>query len=354
MKDPILLNKLWKEVEAGRVTASRSGFLTLFKYTQGTHINDEWNDVNRQARGIIFHTDGTVVARPFEKFFNLNERPDTHADALPWKNGVEVFEKLDGSCGIGYQATEPIWNEVRWKLATPGSMESDQAIAGTEMLQQYNWRHLPDGCTPVFEIVYPENRIVVDYRGESFLALLAIFDHNGTEWHQRRVDQVAEVCNFRRPQRYDINIAGEIEWEENTEGYVARFGCGLRVKVKSPTYLRIHRLLNYLSPKGVVDLIRGREYGVTVKQLPPAIARDFDDVRAHVQGIHNRIFTDAHASRNRMLSEIGENQSRKTYALWVQDNVPNRECGLVFALLDEKEIEEKVWKLVLEEVKEAA
>ena len=358
MKDPILLNQLWKEVEAGRVAASQSGPLTIFKYTQETHIRDLWNEVNRKARGIIFHTDGTVVARPFDKFFNLNERSETLPDNLPWQESVEVYEKVDGSCGIGYIKdvdgdimAGPLW---RWHLATPGSMESEQAAEGTRMLNElgYKLEHLPRDCTPVFEIIYPENRIVVDYDGKRELVLLAIFEHNGVEWHPRRVDQIASMCGFRRPSRYNVDLRSEIPFDENSEGYVARFESGFRVKVKSPTYLRIHRLLNYLSPKGVIELMRGKEYGPTVKQLPKSIAVDFDDVRAYVQGLYNAIYTRAYESHNRLLEEVGPNQPRKEYALWVQTNVANAETGFVFALLDNKDIEDKVWKLVLDQVRE--
>lgn len=346
MKDPILLNKLWKEVEAGRVTASQSGDLTIFKYSQDTHIQDLWNETNRLARGIIFRTDGTIVARPFEKFFNLNERSETQVNALPWHESVEVYEKVDGSCGIGYMSHN------LWRLATPGSMESDQAKAGTDILYTYNLAALPQDCTPVFEIIYPENRIVVDYNGVRELVLLAIFEHNGVEWHPRRVDQIASLCGFRRPKRYNIDLRSEIPFEENSEGYVARFENGLRVKVKSAAYLRIHRLLNYLSPKGVIELIRGREYGSTLKQLPKAIALDFDDMRAYVQGLHHEIFTRAYYDLNRLLLEVGQNKPRKDYAMWIQANVPNAQCGFVFALLDKKDIQDKVWALVLEKVRE--
>jgi len=361
MKDPILLNKLWKEVEAGRVTASQSGSLTIFKYTQDTHIQDLWNDVNRQARGIIFDADGTVVARPFSKFFNLHERPETSPQNLPWSEGVEIYEKLDGSCGTGYYHNE------EWKLATPGSMTSDQALEGTRILHEkirfkapmgmdfrpkYYLKHLPANCTPVFEIIYPENRIVVDYHGKRELVLLAVFEKNGVEWHPRRVDQIAELCGFRRPQRYDIDLRGDIPFEDNSEGYVARFGDGTRVKVKSPTYLRIHRLLDHLSPKGVVELIRGSEYGATVKQLPQAIACSFDDVRAHVQGMYNEIYTRAHDNLRKLKEEHHVLTRRKELALWIQANVPNAESGFVFALLDGKDIEDKVWKLVLEKIKD--
>lgn len=385
MKDPILLNKMWREVEAGRVTANRTDSLTLFKYKQSTHIDGTWNDVNRMARGIIFDVDGTIVARPFPKFFNLHERPETEPKNLPWKEGVEVYEKLDGSCGAGYFGTvgpgtdEPLPVLTRstyltryptWRLATPGSMSSDQAIEGTRMLNEwaetepneygmrplkcrYKLEHLPTDCTPVFEIVYPDNQIVVNYHGETFLALLAIFEHNGIEWHPRRVDQIAELCGFRRPKRYDIDLeSGDIPFEENTEGYVARFGDGTRVKVKSPTYLRLHRLLDNLSPKGVIDLIRGREYGVTVKQLPKELVLRFDDVRAHVQGLHSQILTDAGERYRNLLEAVGDNASRKTQAAWVMGNVPNDLTGLIFGLLDDKDIHDNIWKMVVTKVKE--
>jgi RNA ligase len=387
MKDPILLNKLWKEVEAGRVAASQSGDLTVFKYTQETHIKDLWNDVNRLARGIIFRTDGTVVARPFTKFFNLNERSESEIKNLPWDESIEVYEKVDGSCGIGYVHAGPLPRESApvyvdgvtagympsWRLATPGSMESEQAVEGTKILYstvdhtiirpyfleyppilkpKYRLEHLPIDCTPVFEIIYPANRIVVDYGEVRELVLLAIFEHNGIEWHPRRVDQIAERCGFRRPQRYNVDLQGEIPFDDNSEGYVARFENGLRVKIKSPGYLRIHRLLNSLSPKGVVELIRGKEYGSVLSQLPKEIAKDFDDVRAYVQGIYNRILTDAHEHHNSLLQNMGTDATRRQYALWIQANVPNAECGFVFALLDGKDIEYKIWKLVLEKVKE--
>jgi hypothetical protein len=50
------------------------------------------------------------------------------------------------------------------------------------------------------------------------------------------------------------------------------------------------------------------------------------------------------------MKQIGVNQPRKKYAEWIIDNVPNAETGFVFALLDGKDIEDKVWKLVLEKV----
>jgi len=348
MKDYTLYQNLLKEVEAGRVSVQRTGDLAIFKYSQDCHIQGLWNETNRQARGIIFRDDGTIVARPFPKFFNLGEVAETQLANLPWHEEVEIYEKVDGSCGIGY------FHESFWKLATPGSMESEQAMVGTDILNglykryiPYERSFLPIDCTPVFEIIYPENRIVVDYKGETFLSLLAIFELNGEEWHPRRVDQLAAKCGFKRPQRFNIDIRGDIPFEENAEGYVARFSSGLRLKVKSPAYLRVHRLLNYMSPKGVIDLIRGKEYGITLLDLPKAIQQDFDDIRAHVQTMHDALRIKAEDIAARIPSG-----DRKTKALWIQANTPNELTGVVFGLLDQKDMSDKLWKIVIEKVKD--
>lgn len=354
MKDYVLYRNLLKEVEAGNVSASTTRDLTIFKYSQDCHIEGRWNSVNRQARGLIMRTDGTVVARPFAKFFNLGELPESSLENLPWHEEVEIYEKVDGSCGIGYIPGEgyecTCCDNPMWKLATPGSMESDQAQRGTSILhEKYGaaLSHLPKQCTPVFEIIYPANRIVVDYKGETFLSLLAVFELSGEEWHPARVDQIAAKCGFRRPRRYNIDLRTEIPFEENAEGYVARFASGLRVKVKSPAYLRVHRLLNHMSPKGVIDLIRGHEYRATLDQLPKSIAEQFDDIRAYVQQMHDRLRVEAENIASRIPSG-----DRKTQALWIQANTPNALVGVVFALLDKKSVSDKLWKMVLEKVKD--
>jgi len=344
VKDYILYQKLLREVHEGRVNVSRTGDLAIFKYTQDTHIQGLWNDTNRQARGIIFRSDGTVVARPFPKFFNLGEVSETMVENLPWDEEIEIAEKVDGSCGIGYFLT----GDVSWSLATPGSMESNQAKMGTQILNaNYPTQLLPKDCTPIFEIIYPENRIVVDYKGETFLCLLGVIEHGGTEWHPMRVDQLAEKCGFKRPSRYNLDLRGDIPFEDNHEGYVARFASGRRVKVKSPAYLRVHRLLNYMSPKGVIELIRGKEYGVTLRELPHGIRQDFDDIRAYVQTMHDKLRIETEDIAGRI-----PDADRKTQALWIQANTPKTLTGIVFGLLDKKKMIDNIWKIVLEKVKD--
>ena len=68
--------------------------------------------------------------------------------------------------------------------------------------------------------------------------------------------------------------------------------------------------------------------------------------------MYDEIFTAAHVNLNRMHEEVGANRPRKEQAMWIQANVDNMEGGFVFALLDDKDIEDKIWKLVTERIKE--
>jgi RNA ligase len=292
-----------------------------------------------QGRGVIMKEQGTMLARPFTKFFNVGEKPSTKPKYLPWKKGFTIWEKMDGSCGIGYQV------DGEWKLATPGSMTSDQALVGMEMLSAYNCMALPDGTTPVFEIVYPENRVVVDYGGETFLSLLAIFEHNGEEWHSNRVDAIAVEVGCTRPSRYSFDIDREmnVPFRDNSEGYVVQFTCGKRVKIKSPTYVRIHRLLEYRSPKRVIELIRGREYGTTISQLPKGIQKDFDDIRGLVQTEFDKRVNESHNFYSSMPVGL---ETRKEQALWIQANVPSVYWPVMFQRLDNKSSDDTIWKMV--------
>jgi RNA ligase len=346
MKDPILLKKIEKEVQAGNVSASEWGGVTLYKYTQDCQYDGRWNEVNRECRGIIMGPDGTIYARPFSKFFNLGEMPETSHTSLPWHMSVEVFEKLDGSCGTLY--THPYYG---MSIATPGSMESDQAKYATKIFRRKENSHylafynsLSGDATPIFEIIYPANRIVCDYGEREELVLLGIRHLNGEEWHQRRVDNIAAQYGIARPRRFDIDLRGSVSFPDNEEGYVALFSNGLRIKVKSPAYLRVHRLLNYLSPKGVIELIQGREYRTTLEQLPPSIQQSFDDIRVAVQTKYDQL----RIALENIYNIIPKEVSRKEQALWIQANANKETWGLLFNMLDNKDITTGLWKNTME------
>lgn len=116
--------------------------LTIWNYTEKVQFENLWDDVTIMCRGLVTNNEGDIIARPFKKFFNIEEGKYT-----PTEN-FEVWDKMDGSLGIVF------WYEGQWIVATRGSFTSDQAIKGGELLKKYNtdimFRHL----TYCFEIIY--------------------------------------------------------------------------------------------------------------------------------------------------------------------------------------------------------
>jgi len=171
--------------------------LVIFNYTEKAQFDRIWNAATNVCRGLIvvlqgpnreLHADCVVLARPFNKFHNLNTAyvPETLEENLPTAAPPRVTQKLDGSMGILY-----VWDHKLW-IATRGSFDSDQARWATEWLRAHvaGWAYDPEpdyDCTPVFEIIYQENRIVVDYDFEGLVLLSLVGIANGIELHPNRI-----------------------------------------------------------------------------------------------------------------------------------------------------------------------
>lgn len=90
-----MLEELRKRVDLGLIGARPNGRLTIFDYTNQCLFDRAWDDYTLQARGLVLDDQGQVVARPWGKFFNVNERPETKLEALPAET-PELSEKMDG------------------------------------------------------------------------------------------------------------------------------------------------------------------------------------------------------------------------------------------------------------------
>src|SRR5574343_156297 len=100
------------------ITKQRKGDLIIYNYSHEVQWSKSWDKYTRMARGLIVKEDGTVVARPLTKFFNLEERPETMIKSLP-KSTPDVAEKMDVSLDILYHDLQS------WPIATPASLQPD-------------------------------------------------------------------------------------------------------------------------------------------------------------------------------------------------------------------------------------
>ena len=341
----------WKhirELEADKLVTVRehsSGELFIVNYTNKAQFSgkDSWTPLLKQCRGLILDKEGDIISRPFEKFFNLEEHEN---EEIP-QESFEVFDKWDGSLGISY------YFDGQWGLATRGSFESEQAAQGSLMLDDMIdevWPKLnpmDPNCTYLFEIIYPENRIVVDYKKERRLVLLSVIDTDtGNELSYDKIKSFGfpDVAK-RYPDYINLNKILKPEGENNKEGYVIRFQSGMRVKLKYPEYFRLHRLMSGLSNVGVWEMCRDSEdlYNI-IHSLPDDIALwvDFTARKLYKQYYHDYEWHLIEVSTWRTAYSF-PGKSRKEFAEQVKRMEDRCIPALMFALYDNKPVSKIIW-----------
>lgn len=247
--------------------------LMILNYTRKTQFEKYWNEYTLMARGLVIDKDYNVIAMPFPKFFNYEEHKPEDIPTTKF----EVYDKMDGSLGILFYG----WD--KWHIATRGSFVSDQAIRAEKILKQYdNLNNLDPHTTYLFEIIYPENRIVVNYGEEEKLVLLGIIQTRGDKIVDFTYDDMLTHMSFgNRPKfeivkRYDgVNDIKELKSRNilNQEGYVLRYENGFRMKVKFEDYCRLHSIITNVSTKDIWAVLRD---GKSIDELLDRTPDEFD------------------------------------------------------------------------------
>jgi RNA ligase len=321
--------------------------LTIYNYSRECQFKQSWDSVTLQCRGLILDHDDKLVARGFNKFFNYEEVE--HKNQVPLNDEyVYVQEKMDGSLGILFHYNHD------WHMATRGSFESDQAKAGLEILKtKYNLDKFHPTVSYLCEIIYPENRIVVDYSEEKIMFLSAVLDGREVSWGTARAlfhssgileeDMVITSINT-----IDRELFGSLKAlnELGKEGFVLRFHpSNYRVKIKFDEYVRLHRLLTNFSNLDIWECLRnGDDLGEYLESVPD----EFDSwVRGWIRALKfafvmqeieaKKIFAD-------LLSQPLNTQ--KEEALWIQANCPKAYQGLVFSMLQGRDYSQTVWRMI--------
>lgn len=305
--------------------------LYILNYTAKTQYAAYWNHWTKTCRGLILDAQGMVTARPFHKFFNLDEHAPEEIPNEPF----EVFEKIDGSLGILY------WIEDKPFIASRGSFDSEQALRANEILHRkypHTFSALHRGRTYLFEIIYPENRIVVDYGGRRELVLLSILDTGtGQEYP-------LEDIGFPMARRYDgLRDLAQLHRQtmDNAEGYVVRFQNGFRVKVKFEEYLRLHRLVTRVSNVTIWQhLAEKRPFDELLEQVPDEYYQWLHDIRAALLADFAAVEQECRAVF-RVLDT-----RRETAAYFLQQRYPT----VLFQMLDGKDYAPSVWKIIRPEI----
>lgn len=332
--DPV---ELTTAVETGLVRRQRHPSLPLaiYNYTEACQYSGAWTPVTLACRGLIVDDAGRIVARSLNKFFNHTE---VHAPAVDAAAKVRVTDKADGSLGIIYH------DGSRLVVATRGSFASDQAVHATEVLNtRYAEFVPPAGHTVLVEIVYPGNRIVVDYAGLDDLVLLGAVDiatgrSHGPEAVPNWPGPVVE--SFDYPSFADALAAPP---RAGREGLVVHFlETDQRVKIKYAEYVRLHRLVTGLTARTVWDvMVNGGDLAALIEPLP-------DEFHPWVRGVAAELTAavEAHAAAieaayDAIVATLPPGWGRKEFAAAA---VRSEHRGALFLRLDGKDYRPSLWQ----------
>ena len=316
-----------EQIEQGFISVrEHPGFpLRILNYTPRTQFEFRWTPETMMCRGLIIDYQDRIVARPFPKFFGL-EQIDFDLPNEPF----DVFEKMDGSLGILYW-----WGDVPG-IATRGSFTSPQAEKATQIFREkYSQLSWDRTKTHLFEIIFPENRIVVNYGEMEDLVLLAVLDTE-TGQEQRDLPTIAMpvVKSYPSPATVEELFAKQ---DENREGYVLRFESGLRIKIKFDEYKRLHRLLTGFSSRVIWEALRDHD------SVEPILEKVPDEFYSWVRSVESTLRGNFRQIEETAKSEMKEFPTRKeTAQYFLTCEYPQ----VMFYLMDGKNYTNMIWKMV--------
>jgi len=337
--------------------------LNILSYSRNTQYKRFWNDITRHCRGLVVERDtGRIVGNCLLKFFNHDEiKVDTDGP-------VQVTDKLDGSYLSAFLYNDEIVVATRGSFTSPQAQEA-MKIINENVHYQTALKILCRENTAIFEIVYPANRIVLDYgnvRDLILIGTIANFELSAGRQLWTPATNIAwpglKVETFKVD---SYTEALSLPPRENAEGIVIYFeNTGERVKVKQEDYKELHRIMTnctarriwmHLAVEEFQHVIKTDNLWATYLQIKPAevkeiqstgsnweatflnnVPDEFDQwVTKTVQGIRAKIAYREYDIRQeyiRIWNKVGKD--RKAFAL---ETLGHPDRDLMFYLLDNKD-----------------
>ncbi len=263
------------------ITVKDYGDRVVLNYSQ---INSpKTHPIVRECRGLILSKNNEVVCRPFDRFFNVGEAPETQSDLDMSRAGA--FAKIDGSLIKMYN-----WGG-NWELATRGSAFGENtvfdhnitfrqlaldALQLTEEEFQKEAGKLSPDKTYLFELTSPLNRCVTPYSDTTmwFLGARSNVDteYKSSWWDKYCVSSVFHCVVF--PDVVPFTTVEDAVKAANSlgglqEGYVL-WQDGIPVcKIKADAYVTAHRIRGEgLTEQRICELILIGEEGEYLTYFP--------------------------------------------------------------------------------------
>ena len=294
LDDKLLVNYLIKILKT--VTWNQKGNLLVLKYSNNVWYTG-WHRLAYGCRGKVIDIDTKeVISYPFNKFFNINEIEETSIKNIKKlirdADYVNITDKIDGTCII----VTKYRGEVI--INTNGSFDSIQISMAKDLFNvkyQYFYKNIPEGYTFIFELVHPDNRIIIDYKDKKMLYLLDVRDLKDYRLlTYRELKKIADKYKLDLVNKYNnLKLEDILEIAENSEdvdreGWVVNIVKGKEtylLKVKLSEYFKLAKIRDVINIKSIYKLMLEEKLddfisvlGEEEKVLVYGVVKDIQDI----------------------------------------------------------------------------
>lgn len=176
--EQLRMSKDIREVDLGNDISS-------FNFTRQAFYSKNWNNLTTKARGLFLNTKtGEVVARGYEKFFNVNERKETELEHLLSKfkdKHITCYKKENGFLGIlSYYNDELHFHSKSTDKGDYARWFKNILLDNISMLKlvQLEEYLIKNNVSMLFEVIDPINDPHIIKYDKSKVVLLDIIDND--------------------------------------------------------------------------------------------------------------------------------------------------------------------------------
>ena len=228
--------------------------ISSFNFTKNAFYNKKWNGLTCKARGLFVDTEkNKVVARGYEKFFNVNERKETELEHLivKFKDKITCYKKENGYLGIMSLVNGEIF--ITSKSTNKGDYAEwfrniyENSDINKDKLEEYLKNN---DVSLTFEVIDIKNDPHIIEYDKSKIILLDII-HNDYDFKKEPYEKVQELsklinCECKTIYKEFDNVREFHKWyientdeddlsKEGIEGVVIECN-GIMTKLKFPYY----------------------------------------------------------------------------------------------------------------------
>ena len=305
--------------------------VTVVIISYQVEMQDTFNgDLAKECRGIVFRKDtGECICRPLHKFFNVGQKSFTDPKYINWDKIQYVGVKSDGSMGTPVLINDKVF----WK--SKKTFYSDIAIAMQKVYEGWSEEDkeelmivLKNGYTPIYEYVAPDNQVVIFYDKPE---LVYLHDRNIKTGQYNSNAMFLKNPWIGMTKEEIINYVSDLK---DVEGFVF-YDNKHWYKLKTKWYLERHKCLVDLTPKTIANLYLDNSFDDVIGAMKQY---GFDDRAQNLKFYYNEL--------NKRFGVILDNiqttleQLKKEYqGVELRKEIAKQQfCGLLFTLLDDKDI----------------